>query len=326
MAALAVVLAGAVSSAGEIELAGGWVPAGQGAARFDSAVRTADFAADAAQPDRAVQQTSYTSGKSNGNLKWLPAGPSQASLPADLDSPAQTVQFAAPVNAPSAPLADNPLLDPFGDAPSSPGGLAEDPAEAPSTLPPAAQEVLRQIAEPAPLGGRSEEESQRLPAGELERQLAAGPRVVGDECLSLQKLKKIQELSYKIAAEEGQFPAECTLEAGPFQPRAWAPVTYYWKASGLCHKPLYFQEYALERYGHSWGPHLQPFVSGAHFFLTVPILPYGMGLYPPGECMYTLGYYRPGSCAPYLLDPVPLSVRATVFQLGAWTGGMFLIP
>ena len=119
---------------------------------------------------------------------------------------------------------------------------------------------------------------------------------------------------------------ECTLGDKVFQTRAWLPTTFTWKASGLCHKPLYFEDVHLERYGHSWGPLAQPVLSGAHFFLTFPILPYKMGLYPPRECIYTLGYYRPGSCAPYMLDPLPISVRAALFEAGAWVGGVYLIP
>ena len=71
---------------------------------------------------------------------------------------------------------------------------------------------------------------------------------------------------------------------------------------------------------------MQPVISGAHFFVTVPVLPYKMGLYPPEECIYTLGYYRPGSCAPYLLDPIPLSIRAGLAEAGVWTGMVFLVP
>ena len=121
-------------------------------------------------------------------------------------------------------------------------------------------------------------------------------------------------------------PHDCPLGEAVFQPRAFAPLTYTWTASGLCHKPLYFEDVQLERYGHTWGPWLQPFMSGADFFLTVPILPYKMGLEPPNECLYTLGYYRPGNCAPYLIDPLPLSVRAAFFEATAWTVGAVIIP
>ena len=125
-------------------------------------------------------------------------------------------------------------------------------------------------------------------------------------------------------------PQPCSLPEKTYDPNlrpsTWAQTNFAWKASGLCHKPLYFEDVHLERYGHSWGPYLQPVISGAHFFLTVPILPYKMGLNPPSECMYTLGYYRPGSCAPYLLDPIPLSIRAAFAQGGVSTGMAFLIP
>ena len=91
-------------------------------------------------------------------------------------------------------------------------------------------------------------------------------------------------------------------------------TTFTWKATGTCHKPLYFEDVQLERYGHSWNPVVQPFMSAAHFFVSVPLLPYKMGLNPPNECMYTLGYYRPGSCAPYMIEPIPLSLRAAAFE------------
>ena len=127
-----------------------------------------------------------------------------------------------------------------------------------------------------------------------------------------------------IAGED--YPYPCTGRHPTFVPRAWASTTYLWKASGLCHKPLYFEEVQLERYGHDWGPVLQPFVSGAHFFGTFPILPYKMGLETPQECVYSLGYYRPGSCAPYMIEPLGFTWRAAAFEAAAWTGGAAAIP
>lgn len=127
-------------------------------------------------------------------------------------------------------------------------------------------------------------------------------------------------------ADLPDLPKVCPHGQDQHVPRQWAPTTYTWKASGLCHNPLYFEDVHLERYGHSWGPYLQPIISGGHFFLSTATLPYKMGLNPPGECIYTLGYYRPGSCAPYMLDPFPLSVRAAAAQAGAVTGMAFFLP
>jgi hypothetical protein len=110
-----------------------------------------------------------------------------------------------------------------------------------------------------------------------------------------------------------------------FVPRHWPGMVYTWKASGLCHKPLYFEDVPLERYGHTWG-YLQPVMSGVHFFGTLPVLPYKMGVEMPWECIYALGYYEPGSCAPYMIYPVPLNLRGALLEAGAWTGGIYLIP
>jgi hypothetical protein len=134
-------------------------------------------------------------------------------------------------------------------------------------------------------------------------------------------------LDIRLQGEPGEdFPFECTGRHPAFQPRNWAQTTYLWKASGLCHKPLYFEQVQLERYGHDWGPVLQPLVSGAHFFATIPILPYKMGIETPQECIYTLGYYRPGSCAPYMIEAFPFTWRAAAFQAGAVTGVAAAVP
>jgi hypothetical protein len=123
-----------------------------------------------------------------------------------------------------------------------------------------------------------------------------------------------------------RLPVECTLGGRETVARNWIHQTYQWQASALCHKPLYFEEVQLERYGHTTGPFTQPFVSGAHFFFNIAVLPYHMGYQPPHECQYALGYYRPGSCAPWMIPPVPLSLRGAAAQTGAVLGGVYLIP
>jgi len=160
----------------------------------------------------------------------------------------------------------------------------------------------------------------------IERELADRRRTYDEPCPTPSELKPIDQITNNITPESGEFPRECGLGDSIFQPRAWPLTTFTWKASALCHKPLYFEEMALERYGHSTGPLTQPFLSGAHFFGTLPILPYLMGVEPPCECIYDLGYYRPGSCAPYMIYPIPISLRGAVLEAGAWVGGVFLIP
>ncbi len=193
--------------------------------------------------------------------------------------------------------------------------------------------------------GLPESEPMASPSGQPGRPVTAagsgqtgyvfGPAGVKFHCpspLDKEFYTPLENLSVDISPPEADrqpLPPECVvseerLDAG--QPRPWAPVTFTWKASGLCHKPLYFQQRHVERYGHSWGALLQPAMSHANFYASVIALPYKMGLTPPNECQYTLGFYRPNSCAPYMLDPLPLSVRAGLWEAGAWVGGAFLVP
>ena len=122
------------------------------------------------------------------------------------------------------------------------------------------------------------------------------------------------------------FPCECRLEGEDFEPRQFASTTMTWKAAGYCHKPLYFEQWNFERYGHSFHPVADPFISAAHFFASVPALPYKMGVELPWECVYPLGYYRPGDCAPWTVPAPPISARGAAVEAAAATGIIFILP
>jgi hypothetical protein len=152
--------------------------------------------------------------------------------------------------------------------------------------------------------------------------------------------RPITDVTINAALPEGAWPgdaADAAEEGTPptapefYDPRlwgGWAQSNYQWAATSLCHRPLYFEEVNLERYGYTVSPILQPAISGAHFFLTIPTLPYKMVVQPPHECVYTLGYYRAGSRAPrrwhhmdLVWDPTAVAVEGLLV-----TGLVFLIP
>jgi len=139
-------------------------------------------------------------------------------------------------------------------------------------------------------------------------------------------LRDLSDVDTAYVGEAWNIPERCGTGYDPFDGRNFVPSTVQWAASGLCHKPLYFEQVQLERYGHEIGPVLQPVVSTAHFFGSIPLLPYKMGIHPPFECQYELGYYRPGSCAPYMIPPIPWSLRGAAAQAAAVTGAAALIP
>jgi hypothetical protein len=202
---------------------------------------------------------------------------------------------------------------------------------------------------PVPDGSSKNNSSDQLqqPAGQFQPVLPAGPgpdqsppsKAADDPALKVDSVKAKEscekslenlraytvdkvKLNISIAGTEGEdYPFECSLDDGNSHAgRCWEQTTYMWKASAMCHKPLYFEDEQLERYGHSFTPCIEPFVSGAHFFATIPVLPYCMGVEPPNECIYALGHYRPGDCAPYMCNPIPLSCRGALFEAGAVVG------
>jgi len=107
--------------------------------------------------------------------------------------------------------------------------------------------------------------------------------------------------------------------------REWLNYSYFWEAPAFYNRPLYFQEVNLERYGYNWGI-FQPVVSGAWFYVKIPLLPYMMTVHPPCECTYSLGYYRPGSCVPYQINWPEVRLDAALVEAGFITGLCFLIP
>lgn len=123
-----------------------------------------------------------------------------------------------------------------------------------------------------------------------------------------------------------RLPAECPLGGLRNAERSWLASNFHYHASALCHKPLYFEDVQLERYGHTAGPFRQPILSAAHFVVHGLGLPYQMAINPPTECQYSLGYYRPGSCAPWMIQPFPLSLRGATAEVGAALGMAYLIP
>ncbi|MBX3425656.1 MAG: hypothetical protein KF688_08255 [Pirellulales bacterium] len=109
----------------------------------------------------------------------------------------------------------------------------------------------------------------------------------------------------------------------------WAHVNKQWAATNMHHRPLYFEEVNLERYGYTPSRCLQPVLSGARFFVTVPALPYMIAAQPQHcTCIYTLGHYRPGSCVPRR-PHCPLAGRhgaGIAMETVVAVGLVFLIP
>jgi hypothetical protein len=183
----------------------------------------------------------------------------------------------------------------------------------------------------------------RLQLGLLAFLLAfAPPLVAADSALAAELdaevetdgLRWLDDISVDIRPAEGELPDDPA--AARFAAlgedhhvfgtnRPWPLSCHAWEAPAVCHRPLYFEEPNLERHGWTHGI-AQPLVSAAHFFGTIPALPYLMAAEPCRRCVYTLGHDRPGSCAPYRLHRPPLSLRGAAAEAAVVTGLIWAIP
>lgn len=121
-------------------------------------------------------------------------------------------------------------------------------------------------------------------------------------------------------------PEEIELSNAAYEGRYFPETVFAWRASNLWHNPIYFEDVALERYGHTYPCCIQPFASAGKFYKQLIGLPYQMAIDHPCKKMYTLGHYRPGECAPKLHYQIPWNTEAAAVQAGVTTGLFFLIP
>ena len=128
----------------------------------------------------------------------------------------------------------------------------------------------------------------KLP-GELETAAMIGP--MRDAVQTFSSLEIKDDWRYYVnVVPQGPRP----IESGA----VWPLYTYTWQSPAFYYRPLYFEQPNLERYGQGTYRALQPVVSAAHFFGTVPLLPVKAFIDHPLEPTYSLGHYRPGNCAP----------------------------
>ena len=96
------------------------------------------------------------------------------------------------------------------------------------------------------------------------------------------------------------------------------------RARNFCHRPLYYEDRALEVEGYSIGP-LQPALSAARFFGSIPLIPYKLGSEPPRRIVCTTPYGQPGPGTPGNLSPEDRR-RGLMYQAGAAMGMVYVLP
>jgi|GEM_PF-2508036 len=197
---------------------------------------------------------------------------------------------------------------------------------APKATPPQVQPLPP--AQPKPTSSKTPKTESDSPTPEVS---AAEPLSPPRACYEAPSLSTV---TANIALPAGKLPAsaagECAAQTPPTSdPRlvgAWTVTEQHWSATCMRHRPLYFEEINAERYGYTPSYCFQPVLSAAHFFTTIPALPYKMAVDCPRDCIYTLGHYRPGSCVPRRKNCLPWQWDAAAVETGFVAGLILLVP
>lgn len=114
---------------------------------------------------------------------------------------------------------------------------------------------------------------------------------------------------------------------GPYKPREFAQSLRIIPGANVHHFPLYFEQVALERYGHHVGNLAQPLWSIAMFYLDLGFLPYSAAKSFPWECHSNEGYCKPGDIVlPMRVYFPPCDWRGITFQTAITALFFSLVP
>lgn len=111
-----------------------------------------------------------------------------------------------------------------------------------------------------------------------------------------------------------------------YEPRNFPDTALCWAVPHTKYYPLYFQDPALERYGHTHHHLIQPVISSARMSAQLVMMPYQLAMVPPWELHGPLGWYRPGDVVPKLRYPFPWNTKAALVEAAAVTGFIYVIP
>jgi hypothetical protein len=276
-------------------------------------------------PTRSVQPS--TTLRSPPNPVWNPAPKSPSrSVPQRVPVDSQPV----PVDSQRVPVASQP-----NQSQETPARNRDKPLEGTAIDSPWVQ-IARYLWQPP--SPRPPRELPELPEERVANGLP-GPNDVVDSPIVFRSLSQIDtHISPPTGVEqEGEQPylpedraAEYFSQFEPYFYRSegyrpWDAYAAVQITQAFCHRPLYFEEINVERFGRSAGI-LQPAVSAARFFATVPTLPYRMAIDHPAVCQVDPSPYPPGTSAPRHRQAPPLRVRAALIQAVAVVGIIAIFP
>lgn len=265
---------------------------------------------------------------SGTTIRTLPDEPKAnlRALPASLEQSAAATE-STPLRTAAAPTeskaAESDFADPFSTESEPVLSLPEEPTAAipqQSEVPPAA-EVKQNSQEPA-----------AVPKVGTRRLMTSNPAGPPRKTTQIRRISDIAPLNdfdknIEIKTYAAEKAREFNVKFGgeEYTPRNFPDTAVPWAAPSTKYYPLYFQDPALERYGHTHHHLLQPVISSARMTTQLVMLPYQMTITPPWCLQSPLGWYRPGDVVPKLKYPIPWSAKAAAVEAASLTGLIFLV-
>lgn len=232
-----------------------------------------------------------------------------------------------PVVPPAAPAAEATIDELLNDVPEAEPGLAPAPLNRP--VPRVAQNPTppvpapdRRFTEPVKNPRELRKITDIMPYYDYE----PDPEVAKDDPCLYRCPRPADGCKKYPPGETPACPEEVKLSEEIYAGRTMPENLFGWEASNLWHNPLYFEDFALERYGHTHHCLVQPFASVGKFSAQLLGWPYQATIDHPCKKVYTLGWYRPGECAPKKCYQVPWNTEAAAVQAGVWAGGIAIFP
>lgn len=251
-----------------------------------------------------------------------------------------------PIRAQAAPAEPAPLLDPL-ELPAEPAARREPlvppmpltvESAAPEAPTPAETTTPTENATPAEIAAQ-EDAAELIPPSRAvtpAEPMAEQPQVFQADGIAWQQ-KPLTTVSRDVirraakrdsatpdyaAAHFNKYPC---VAYGPTRSPEGIPTLAAPTAGDFCYQPLFFEQKNLERYGRSHGV-IQPVLSGARFFVTIPALPYLASVNHPWTCYDWQYPYPAGFPAPRIRELPRPSAAGGLVQTGIVIGMIFLIP
>ena len=160
----------------------------------------------------------------------------------------------------------------------------------------------------------------------LEQDVALQQHEFKESCPTVKDLKHIADLSTNITPSEGDLPHDCPLGGAAFQARAFRALDLRLDGLRAVPQAAVFRGRAVGALRAHAGAMVAAGGLGRQLLHHHSDLAIQDGVGAAARVHLHARLLPAGRLSPYMIDPLPLSVRGALFEAGAWVGGVAIFP